>query len=301
MKKNLSYLLVGVLSVSMLVGCGKKENTSSKKDKDSDKKQEKKSDITLEDLIKNMNDAAKDYDSIAVKLDANAEGSLEQGKNKMALEGSLGGSLDLDLNTFELSGDGKVKYSFDMAGNTMSDDKSVEFYTEKDGDDLTAYIGMDDEWETETITSDDIQELIEQYSSVLDADTLDENFDKMKEFYTFDGSIEEVNDKDCYEISLALNKKDIVKLIKDVEIPSGELADVDINQVISMVEEVLDDFDITMTEYVEADTYYPVQYKLSISGKGSYQGATVNVKDVSFTADIDVNNAKVKTVPSEAK
>ena len=320
MKKKLAYLLIGTLSVSMLAGCGKKENKSASKAKDSDKKQEAPA-ITLKDLIKNMNDAAKGYDSLALKLEANAEGVASAGSVEYGLNGSVkgnldidlksfefsgdgkvkySGNLDIDLKSFEFSGDGKVKYSLDLSGNSISGDKSAEFYAEKDGDDLKAYIGMDGDWTSDTITQDDIQNMLEQYTKALDTDTLEENFDKMKDLYTFDSKTEEVNDKDCYVIGLDLNKDQLKDIIKNVDLPE-EAGDVDVDSILNVIDQSVKDFSIKMKEYVEVDTYYPVKYELTVSGKGQSGETKVEVDNISISADIDVNKADVKAVPKEAK
>ena len=299
MKKKLAYLLIGTLSVSMLAGCGKKENKSASKAKDSDKKQEAPA-ITLKDLIKNMNDAAKGYDSLALKLEANAEGVASAGSVEYGLNGSVKGNLDIDLKSFEFSGDGKVKYSLDLSGNSISGDKSAEFYAEKDGDDLKAYIGMDGDWTTEKITQDDIQNMLEQYTKALDTDTLEENFDKMKDLYTFDSKTEEVNDKDCYVIGLDLNKDQLKDIIKNVDLPE-EAGEVNVDSILNVIDDSVKDFSIKMKEYIAVDTYYPVKYELTLSGKGQSGETKVEVDNISVSADIDVNKADVKAVPKEAK
>ncbi|MBQ3665396.1 MAG: hypothetical protein II919_04755 [Lachnospiraceae bacterium] len=213
MKKKLAYLLVAVLSVSMLAGCGSKGSKSSSSD-DSSKstKKEAKSEkvsVGLSEVLENAAEAATGIESVNISATGEAEMVANAQGQDVTATGSfeLTGNATKDDPAFDLKG--SAKYDVDMGGQNLSGDYSMEAYAEEEDDKLTVYAQLNDTgWEKSSMEKSEYEEAFAQMESGLDSvkealsNISEEDFKEVEEYIKLEDKTKSVNGKECYDVGV---------------------------------------------------------------------------------------------------
>lgn len=326
-KKKLAYLLVGVLSVSMLAGCGSK--TGNQKGS--------KVDVELTEVLENVAEAVTNIESIAVNLKGEADINVTYDGERQAVQGAveLSGKAVKEKPAFELKGN--VNYKLDMDNDNISGERSITAYGETNSDEMEVYVKVnDEEWEKESADLADFYESLDELEEVLDEvkssiSKIDE--EQLKEFEPFiklEDTTAFVNNKECYVLAAEINDGNLIDLLKlceeyaqnyyEDEEWDEEEENSDISPYIGpeyeededasvlgidyeLVEEELKDisFKLEYQLYFDKKSYFPVKFDYGMTINGVIDEAEINVNKLKLEIDFSVNDVKVSKVPDEVK
>jgi len=312
MKKKLAYLLVAVLSVSMLAGCGSKGSKSSSSD-DSSKstKKEAKSEkvsVGLSEVLENAAEAATGIESVNISATGEAEMVANAQGQDVTATGSfeLTGNATKDDPAFDLKG--SAKYDVDMGGQNLSGDYSMEAYAEEEDDKLTVYAQLNDTgWEKSSMEKSEYEEAFAQMESGLDSvkealsNISEEDFKEVEEYIKLEDKTKSVNGKECYVLTLDVDRDQLIELAEIGQEYSEEYDDEEFEQYLETFKQ-LEKFDIVISLYFDKDTYLPVKVSADIAMKGEVEGTAIDLKKLSFELTFSVNEGvSVEEVPADAK
>lgn len=267
--RKLKYLLtIGVLSTTLLFGCGSKDDDSDKKDSVS------KSDVSVEEVLKNVKNAKTDVKSCGYELSINMEGSTE-GEN-VALKGNLDGAVDTNSKKANLN----LKLSAN--GEEIAAEAYVDF---NDATNPSAYAKFNGTWIKASLSDLGISmdDLLKNVSSD-DSNPVD--IDKILEAVK-DSSVTEKDGN--YVVSGSLDMEKAINEAENVE-EAKKYA------------EMLKDAKFDMTFEVSKDDYMFKGFEISIKDfKGTQDDKDVELKDFTMKLSVsDYNKDFNIEIPAEA-
>lgn len=277
----ISPLIVLVMVMTVLTGCGKK--------------------VTAESVFTEMTDKVNAIESATVNLKfdvaitAKAEG----------VEMPINATADLDFVTQETVAGMNGTMSYSLLGMEQSIPLDMYFQYSEDKTTITTYGkgAEDDEWSKSTLTNEENldAELIKKVESLTSADILD----LMGGTLVLDEELVKVNDKDCYKLSGKLNLKTaydfIISKLGDEVLPTAD-AEFD--------PEILAKADIPFVATVYKDDMLPATYEINLADTlANYsedinalmgEGGALSFDTLKITASYsDYNNTSVE-IPKEA-
>lgn len=279
-KKIIACGLVASLAISMLAGCGTRQE---------------KVTLSVDEVLTNAVSSLETVDSIQFDAGAkiNAQADIEGTDMEIKGSASAEGVATLDDPSTHLLGE--VNYEYVNGQSKMSGAHKAEMYGEydKDSEFFSTYAKIDDgDWNltTEAVSdpSEEVSELVEELTDTIKEMKDEENFSKL---FKINDKVQKVNGKKCYLIYADVDKevfKDIMK--EQSETDAAEM-------------EYFDKLNISYKVYFDKETYYPVKVVLSAEVKAEFEeeGYLIEVKEFEFELNTKVNEGKKVNVPEEVK
>ena len=218
----------------------------------------------------------------------------------------LTGNATKDDPAFDLKG--SAKYDVDMGGQNLSGDYSMEAYAEEEDDKLTVYAQLNDTgWEKSSMEKSEYEEAFAQMESGLDSvkealsNISEEDFKEVEEYIKLEDKTKSVNGKECYVLTLDVDRDQLIELAEIGQEYSEEYDDEEFEQYLETFKQ-LEKFDIVISLYFDKDTYLPVKVSADIAMKGEVEGTAIDLKKLSFELTFSVNEGvSVEEVPADAK
>ena len=268
-KKILCIALVSTMALS-LAACGDS----------SSKKASTKSDVSVSEVVKKMNEASKNTKGSDITGTIDMSASMEE--EGESYEMTVSGTMDVQATNDPVVSHMTTDMEMNMAG--FAQPMKMEMYTVQDDNGTTTYTNQTGEWTKTTVDAEDVSSELTDAMSDISKYITDENIKKY--FKDVKKKEEKKSGKDCYVVSGSLKEtafEDLFEAAKDI---TGEAVDTSELPEISM----------PIKFYVDKKTYLPVEVTVNMK-IGEIEGVKFDKFEIKMTSNsYDVEEI---TIPDE--
>lgn len=303
MRKRFAVLLVTALSVSLLAGCGSKSGSAGKTSK---------VEIELADLIENVADATTEIRDLQVDINGELDISVKVDGQSVAAQGSVSmkGKAVKDEPAFDA--DGTVKYSATYSGATLSGEYSAKASGVTEDGQLNVYARLDKgdekgDWLTDSMDASlftdyfsGLDELLKDGKDDFESIT-EEDWALVESVMKLEDTTQIVNKRECYVVSVKINRDTILELIAASE---DYVDEEEKNEALAEAEETFEQLDLDCTGRIcyDKNTFLPVQTAFSFTMNGEVEETEVNIKKLSLEINMVANdNISIDKIPDDVR
>ena len=250
MKKRMTAVLLCLvmMAAAVLGGCKKEEP------------------VTAEGLIEEAKANMEDVESVKGNFDANMElGTEIPGGGDMKVDVDFGGDFEATKDPEIFSLDGHMGLSL------LGLDMDMKMITERNGDEVTSYVNVLDQWQKETVpyTEKEIASMKDVYKIISGGSDI-----SLKE------EMEEVNEQSVYVITAKIDAASLMQIMESMNLAPGD-----------SVPEEMKNVDINMTVKIYEESRRPAAVTIQTGG--------IEIGDKASGTDMRLNDCEISCIYSE--
>jgi outer membrane lipoprotein-sorting protein len=283
--KKMKYLVAAcIMSASLLVGCGDKDEKTT-------------SSITPEELIENIENAENDVKSLEFEVGCDVNATSSESESPIAANGKINGKADIENNLYNLNFEASVE------GTTIN----IECYLAIDDSNVKIYANYMGSWIKYEAGIDELAGLLSESIDLDDASS-DAGIDELAGLLS--GSIY-LDDASSTASDSSL--KDILGYLKDAKVEANDgnyvlSGKLDMDKIIAKAgdevadyEDMMKSMNIDLSVKVNADySLNKIEVKLN-DFEAEQDGVTIKVNSASFYITADKYNEEMNiSIPDEA-